>query len=107
MRYWIGFMLMVALCLGCNTQNKEKEQEESTPQITTVEFSVDGMHCMGCVETVQASARQLPGVEEASASLEDANARVVFDASQTDTTKIKEAIELNGYQVTAIRPTDK
>ncbi len=97
----IGMVLFVLVLSGCNTGNKNKTSEE--PVITTVEISVDGMHCMGCVETVQASARQVAGVDSAFASLPEAMARVTFDASVTDTTAIRKAIELNGYKVTGIK----
>jgi len=101
MRRLLWIALLAVLFSGCNSGTKNSGSGEA--QITEITMQVDGMHCMGCVETVQASARQLEGVDSAFASLAEASARVVFDASKTDTTAIREAIELNGYKVTEIK----
>lgn len=100
----VGLLFLGLTLLGCNAGKNSKKGEDSVPATLAVEMSVDGMHCMGCVETVRASAIQLNGVTEAAVSLDSANARIVFNTGLTDTIKIKDAIELNGYQVTSIKP---
>lgn len=85
-------------------QNKTKEvATDAVPQVATVEFTVQGMSCQGCVQTVQSSALQVAGVTTAKASLEDTNAIVEFTTGQTDTVAIRKAIELNGYKVIAVK----
>ena len=66
----------------------------------TITLKIDGMHCGGCVRSVEKAARSLDGVSNVSVSLE--NAELSADvASPEQITALKSAIEDCGFDVTA------
>ena len=46
----------------------------------TLKFSVDGMKCMGCVNTVKSALEALDGVQSAEVDLESASATIEGEA---------------------------
>jgi copper ion binding protein len=66
----------------------------------TIEFSVTGMSCDHCVNSVTNALKGLEGVSEVKVSLADKSA--VVSGSMIDTAKVIAAIEEEGYEA-AIR----
>ena len=99
----IGILMLVSV--ACK-QNKPANQSDTSAKPVMVELSIEGMMCMGCVETVRSSIAQLEGIDTVSVSLEKANAIVTFKPQMTDTFSIRKAVELNGYKVTGTKKVD-
>jgi len=86
---------VLALIVGCCPQ--------STCTTTAGrEFSVQGMSCDGCVQTVTAALTKIPGVQSAKVSLEEKKAVVVADPAQVPSEKIVAAVKQAGYQAEPI-----
>ncbi len=64
-------------------------------------FNIAGMSCGGCVASVECAVRALPGIQAVQVDLASGSAKVAFDASQTDVSQIKTAVEEAGYDVLA------
>jgi len=64
-------------------------------------FTVRGMHCAGCVGTVEAAIGELPGVSQVAVSLEPGLARVVFDGDRVSPETIVRVIGDLGYEAEA------
>jgi copper chaperone len=62
-------------------------------------LSVTGMTCGGCVNSVTRVLTALPGVQTAEVTLNPGQARVVFDAAQTDRAALVWAIVDAGFGV--------
>ena len=76
-----------------NTNNKERKQEmENTKTI-----KIEGMMCAHCEATVKKALEELPFIEEAKASHEDANA-VLTLSGEFDETAVKGAVEGKDYK---------
>ncbi|MDH5480635.1 MAG: heavy-metal-associated domain-containing protein [Nitrosomonas sp.] len=65
----------------------------------TTQIKIDGMTCMGCVNSVKAVLEKISGVSQADVSLEQAQATIQYDASVTSETQLKQAIEDAGFDV--------
>lgn len=105
MRNTILMAMLVLSAIACKP-NKPANQADASAKPVKVELSVTGMMCMGCVETVRSSIAQMQGVDTVSVSLDSARATVTFKPQITDTVSIREAVELNGYKVTATKKVD-
>jgi copper chaperone len=64
-----------------------------------ITLSITGMTCGGCVNSVQRVLTALPGVQSAIVTLAPGQARVVFDATQTDRSAILQAVVDAGFGV--------
>ncbi|MEX2241195.1 MAG: MerR family transcriptional regulator [Burkholderiales bacterium] len=64
-------------------------------------FRIDGMHCEGCAQTIEALLGAERGVEHAAVSFEAHAAQVRFDPAVVDDRQIVSAIERAGYKVVA------
>ena len=98
------FLIILVFSVSCQSK-KAGNLEKSEMKPVTVEMSVSGMHCMGCVETVRSSIAQLDGIDSVRVSLEQANAFVIFNPGKVDTVAIRKAVELNGYKITGVKKT--
>ena len=65
----------------------------------TKQIKIDGMTCMGCVNSVKAVLEKISGVSQADVSLEQAQATIQYDASVTSETQLKRVIEEAGFDV--------
>jgi copper chaperone len=65
----------------------------------SITLKVDGMSCMGCVNSVKRLLEALPGVAKVDVDLTRAEAAVDFDASQTSPAAIRQCISEGGYTV--------
>jgi copper chaperone len=68
-------------------------------KMQTEVIKVDGMTCMGCVNSVKNVLEKIPGVSKADVSLEQKQVTVEYDASKTHTDQFKDAIEGAGFEV--------
>lgn len=66
--------------------------------MATQEFSVDGLHCHGCADTVKEVVSALPGVESVEVALDTkGTSKVTVSASQElSTTQVQEALDKEG-----------
>lgn len=62
---------------------------------------VEGMSCGGCVRSVTAALKSLPGVTDADVSLESAQARVQHDPATVSEQQLREAVEDAGFDAPA------
>ena len=65
------------------------------------EFSVAGMHCGGCVQSVTRAVSRVSGVRNVEVSLEKKAATVEFDSAAVAPAAIVAAIEAAGFEATA------
>lgn len=63
-----------------------------------VKLNITGMHCEGCSTRLQKVLNNQDGVEDATVSLENKEAVVKFDESQTNVNALKEAVEDAGFE---------
>ncbi|AOX99101.1 heavy-metal-associated domain-containing protein [Jeongeupia sp. USM3] len=64
-----------------------------------IEIRIDGMSCGGCVASVTRALQAVDGVKTVSVTLDPPQARVDFDAADTDAAEIERAVEDAGYDV--------
>jgi copper chaperone len=62
-------------------------------------IKVDGMTCMGCVNSVKNVLEKIPGVSSADVSLEQKQVTVAYDAMTTHADQLKNAIKEAGFEV--------
>lgn len=60
-------------------------------------LNIEGMSCQHCVSSILDAALTLEGVTEADVQLDGKFAKVSYDENKTDLSKIKEAIEEQGF----------
>lgn len=65
----------------------------------TATISIDGMSCEHCVRAVKDALRSQNGVKSVEVSLEDKNARVIYDDDHTRLSDLESAIVEEGYKV--------
>jgi copper chaperone len=64
-------------------------------------IKVEGMSCGGCVRSVTAALKALPGVADADVSLEAAQARVRYDPAAVSEEQLRRAVEDAGFDAPA------
>ena len=62
-------------------------------------LNVVGMHCPSCVMAVELSMKDLDGVEDAKASLDDNTVTVEYDADKVSDEDLVGAVEEAGFNV--------
>ena len=65
----------------------------------TLVVMIEGMHCDGCAETINALLTVEAGVKASTVSFQEGHARVLYDPAQTDESRLIAAIEKGGYKV--------
>jgi copper chaperone len=68
--------------------------------MTTIQFTVTGMTCGGCVNSVQNVLTALPGVHSVSVTLEPGQAHVVYDPDRIAPATLMQAVIDAGFGVT-------
>lgn len=69
--------------------------------MNTVTFKVEGMHCGGCAQIIQALLERSAGVQKAAASFDDGEARVLYDSRAVTEEQLVAVIEKAGFRVAA------
>ena len=67
--------------------------------MNTVTFKVEGMHCSGCAETIQALLERSAGVQKAAASFDEGEARVLYDSQTVTEEQLVAVVEKAGFRV--------
>ncbi|HYU67820.1 MAG TPA: heavy-metal-associated domain-containing protein [Burkholderiales bacterium] len=67
--------------------------------MNTVTFKVEGMHCGGCAETIQALLERSAGVQKAAASFAEGEARVLYDSRAVTEEQLVAVVEKAGFRV--------
>ena len=65
----------------------------------TIQLSIQGMTCNGCVNGVKSVLQKIPGVTSVEVSLEQNRATVTYNPTQAKPEQFKAAIEDAGYDV--------
>src|SRR2546430_2689336 len=72
------------------------KQEERTKRTV---IKIGGMHCAGCVSSIQKSVSEVPGVNKVEVNLATEKATLEFDQTKVKFDSIEKAIEEIGYKV--------
>lgn len=80
-----------------------QHQHKGASTMKTVTFSIDGMRCEGCAQTVRGLLEREAGVKAAQVTHAPGSARVLFDPALIDESGLAKAIERPGYRVIATR----
>ena len=91
----LACLLALAGC-GEDADPNAKTPQEVTPT-QTLTFDVEGMTCQGCVNKIESSVAQLPGVASVEVSLDEKRATVACDETCTPDAVVA-AVEGAGYQ---------
>ncbi len=65
----------------------------------TATFKVEGMHCEGCATTIKTVLEREPGVQMATVSFAEGQARVLYDPQATAEDRLVATIEKPGFRV--------
>ncbi len=90
----------------------EQTQEGSLGEVTlptsnnTNEFTfrVEGMHCAGCISTVEKALKQVEGVTYAEVNLATSEAKVLYETEKPDKRRLRKAIKSCGFEYAALAP---
>ncbi|SMH70916.1 heavy metal translocating P-type ATPase [Candidatus Nitrosotalea okcheonensis] len=74
----------------------EVSKQESTKRTV---LKIGGMHCAGCVSSIQRSVSEVPGVNKVEVNLATEKATLEFDQTKVGLDSIEKAIEEIGYKV--------
>jgi DNA-binding transcriptional MerR regulator/copper chaperone CopZ len=73
------------------------------PAMKTVDFTIEGMRCKGCADTVTSLIEREAGVKAVQVAHQPATARVLFDPGKIEEDQLVAVIERPGYRVTGRR----
>ncbi len=71
----------------------------ATTELKKKTLNIEGMHCAGCVSSVEKALAGLEGVEEASVNLATETASISFDESKASMEDLADAVEDAGYSL--------
>jgi copper chaperone CopZ len=94
----IGFL---AACQS-NTKKVESDSKAETTQVVeyeTMEFTVTGMTCTGCENTIKNGLKQIDGVVEVEASHTNNKVTIKLEKDKVNREEIAQKIETIGYHV--------
>ena len=78
---------------------KSNTNADKSVQQRTATFSVGGMSCSSCANTVERTLSKLEGVESAKVNSSDSSATVVYKPGAVSPDQMKEAVEKVGYKL--------
>lgn len=107
---YILVLFLSLLTWSCGGGSEKKSGETDSTQtasiapenLQTAEFTVSGMTCEGCENTVCTAVESTGAVAEAKASFSEGKATVSFDKTRTTAEDLKALIEAKGYKVEAL-----
>ncbi len=79
-------------------RGSKQERKQGIEPMKTKEFSIDGMHCDGCANTIEALLSRVPGVRKAEVSFGEKRARVLHDPNAASDADLAAAIEKGGFK---------
>lgn len=94
----LATLLMLVSCSG-NKSPKESTDvlEMDSARMVVVKYSVEGMTCGGCENTVINALEELNGIESVTASFKEAYVMVAFDSAMVTQDQIAETVTAKGY----------
>lgn len=100
---WIHIIILISVILF-SFFLWQKSQEEQIPIIVVKEYSVTGMTCSGCEETINSNVSKLEGVVSVNTSYLVGKTKVEYDSLSVSSASVKQIIEESGYEVVNIQP---
>lgn len=100
----IFYLIAILAFVACQSGNKNKQEEKTSPdstQVVLATINIGGMSCDMCVASIEKGVKELNGIVSVAVSLNDSNAMVSYDKSKVDMAKIEKAIEGRGYTIKA------
>ncbi|RJX28512.1 MAG: heavy metal translocating P-type ATPase, partial [Dethiobacter sp.] len=79
----------------------------AVPELERVSFRVLDLRCAACVQRVEQSLLQAPGVREARVNLADGGVHVAFDPAVVESSALREIVARAGYTVAQERETGR
>jgi len=73
--------------------------ELEEPDLSDRTLKIEGMHCAGCVNSVEKSLKELDGVEDVTVNLASESARVAYDPNLVNMDDFEEAVANSGYKL--------
>ncbi|WP_461631995.1 cation transporter [Labilibaculum euxinus] len=103
MRKILIVVFAIAFLAACqsNTKKAESKKNETTQVVDyeTMEFTVTGMTCTGCENTIKNGLKQIDGVVEVEASHTNSKVTVKVEKDKVNRKEIAQQIESIGYNV--------
>lgn len=65
----------------------------------TATLKIEGMHCDGCANTIKALVERQPGVQMATVSFDEGQARILYDPRITGEDRLVAAVQQPGFRV--------
>jgi copper chaperone CopZ len=96
-RFW-SLATLVALCGGLVGQADEPAKPAAEKKAT---FSITGLHCPPCTQTVESSLKKVPGVKSAKVDWDTKSAKLQFDESTVTVQGIASAIAATPHMMGA------
>lgn len=96
--HWSLAALACALALGCS-RTDAVEGSASMAATAEVVLRVDGMTCAACETTISTRLEEEPGIVSCAVDHAAGTARVAFDPTKVQATRIADAIRDAGYEV--------
>ena len=81
----------------------QDSNEKGPDTMKSTTFTIEGMHCDGCAQTIKALISTEPGVQAAEVSFKDGEARILYDPQVIGEDRIAGVIEKAGYRVPACK----
>ncbi len=107
-------VLLLAALIAPACRNQEANVPGNTQdaidsnRLVTVKFSVDGMTCTGCENTINQAVSEIQGVTSVKSSFQEKYTEVTFDSAMVQHAMIEEAVAGKGYEYKGVfQPVDK
>jgi len=99
-------MIVLFFCLliaGCGNDKETSSKEKETVDLSSIEgnlieVQIPSVQCNMCKETIEKAVNNVDGVNYVNVIVNDKIAKVKFDKTKTELTKIENAITSAGYQ---------
>ncbi|MCD6116227.1 heavy metal translocating P-type ATPase [bacterium] len=78
--------------------DKRKTMQDKISSKDEINLIIEGMHCAGCVSSVEKSIKKLDGVIDVAVNLITESAHLYFDKSMVSIHEIEKAVEKAGYK---------
>lgn len=75
------------------------KRKHGANDVKSIELSIEGMHCDGCANTIEALLAAETGVKAATVSFAAGKGRILYDPAAIDHAQLTAAIERAGYRV--------
>lgn len=75
--------------------------------VNEVTIPIKGMTCSSCAQTIEKEINKLKGIKEVNVNFTTEKAKVLYDASNTKISEIKNVIEKAGYEALEIKSEDQ